>query len=51
MLKTTLIACVLTVAVAQSPTPSQDRRGTGRGGGTPTPYTALLSRRFTRTGP
>jgi enterochelin esterase-like enzyme len=47
MLKTILIASVLTVAVAvavaQSPTPSQGRRGAGRGGGMPTPYTALLS--------
>jgi enterochelin esterase-like enzyme len=47
MLKTRLIAFVLTVtlamAVAQSPTPSQGGRGAGRGGGMPTPYTALLS--------
>jgi enterochelin esterase-like enzyme len=47
LLKTALIASVLTVAlagaVAQSPTPSQSGRGAGRGAGMPTPYNSLLS--------
>jgi enterochelin esterase-like enzyme len=47
MLKAMLIAIVLsavvTVAMAQSPTPPAGARGAGRGGGMVTPYTALHS--------